>query len=113
MIVYQTADGVTCLAPAKLNVFLEVLGRRADGYHELETLMVTIDLADRIDCRDGPSGRIVLDCDDPKVPLGSANLVVQAAERLRQASGCDQGAVITLRKVVPMQAGLGGGSSDA
>lgn len=114
MIVNTTAEGVTCAAPAKLNLFLEVLDKRPDGYHELETLMVTIDLSDRLDCRDEPSGSIVLLCDDPRVPLGADNLAVRAAERLRQAAGAPSlGARIALRKEIPMQAGLGGGSSDA
>lgn len=113
MIVETTADGVIRSAPAKLNLFLEVLGRRADGYHELETLMVRIDLADTLHLRPAPTGAIAFSCDDPTVPTGEANLVVRAAERLRQARGCLLGVNIHLCKKIPMQAGLGGGSSDA
>jgi 4-diphosphocytidyl-2-C-methyl-D-erythritol kinase len=114
MIVRQRADGgVECLAPAKLNLFLEVLGKRPDGYHELETLMVTVDLHDTLSFTDDPSGRISLRCDDPSLPTGPENLVVQAAERLKADAGVDRGATISLAKAIPAQAGLGGGSSDA
>lgn len=107
------ADGVECLAPAKLNLFLEVLGKRPDGYHEIETLMVAVDLFDTLHVKDDPSGRITLRCDDPTLPTGSENLVVRAAERLRAEVGGRQGASITLSKSIPAQAGLAGGSSDA
>ena len=114
MIVRPWAEGgVECLAPAKLNVFLEVLGKRADGYHELETLMVVVDLYDTLRVIDDPGGAIALRCDDPSLPTGRENLVVRAAERLREASGIERGATIDLLKAIPAQAGLGGGSSDA
>jgi 4-diphosphocytidyl-2-C-methyl-D-erythritol kinase len=113
MIVRPFADGVEVLAPAKLNLFLEVLGRRPDGYHDVETLMVAVNLCDRLTFADDPSGRITLRCDDPCLPTGPANLVVRAAERLRAATGCPRGATITLEKAIPAQAGLAGGSSDA
>ncbi len=113
MIVRPVADGVEVLAPAKLNLFLEVLGRRPDGYHEVETLMVAVDLFDRLTFRDSPSGEITLRCDDPSLPTGSENLVVRAAERLRDDSGQGRGAHIDLRKSIPAGAGLAGGSSDA
>lgn len=107
------AGGVEVLAPAKLNLFLEVLGRRPDGYHEIETLMVSVDLHDRLTLADEPSGRIELRADDPSLPTGPENLVVRAAEALRAMAGVDRGARIALEKAIPMQAGLGGGSSDA
>lgn len=113
MIVRPNAGGVEVLAPAKLNLFLEILGRRPDGYHEVETLMVAVDLHDTLTFADDPSGRITLHCDDPTMPTGLDNLVVKAAERLKGASGCDRGATIGLRKAIPAQAGLAGGSSDA
>ena len=113
MIVRAEAGHVEVLAPAKLNLFLEVLGRRADGYHDIESLMVTVDLCDALTFDDDPSGRITLACDDASLPTGSENLVVQAAERLRAAIGGTRGARISLRKVIPAQAGLAGGSSDA
>jgi 4-diphosphocytidyl-2-C-methyl-D-erythritol kinase len=113
MIVRRIADGVECLAPAKLNLFLEVLGKRPDGYHELETLMVAVDLHDTLQFADDPSGRISLRCDDPSLPTGPENLVVRAAERLRAEAGPTRGAAIALHKAIPAQAGLAGGSSDA
>jgi 4-diphosphocytidyl-2-C-methyl-D-erythritol kinase len=113
MIVRTVAGGVEVLAPAKLNLFLEVLARRLDGYHEIESLMVTVNLHDTLTVSELEAGSLVLDCDDPSLPAGSENLVVRAAERLRAATGCTRGAKITLRKVIPSQAGLAGGSSDA
>jgi 4-diphosphocytidyl-2-C-methyl-D-erythritol kinase len=113
MIVRPVADGVEVLAPAKLNLFLEILGRRPDGYHELESLMVAVDLHDTLHFAADPSGAITLRCDDPTLPTGRENLVVRAAERLKVASGCPLGATIELSKAIPAQAGLAGGSSDA
>ncbi|MHC5543465.1 4-(cytidine 5'-diphospho)-2-C-methyl-D-erythritol kinase, partial [Singulisphaera rosea] len=106
MIVRPHAGGVEVLAPAKLNLFLEILGRRPDGYHEVETLMVAVDLHDTLTFADDPSGTITLQCDDPTMPTGRDNLVVKAAERLKESSGCDRGATIELRKAIPTQAGL-------
>jgi 4-diphosphocytidyl-2-C-methyl-D-erythritol kinase len=113
MIVRPTAEGVVALAPAKLNLFLEVLGKRADGYHDLESLMVTVNLHDTLTFVDDPSGRITLTCDDPTLPTGPENLVVKAAEGLRRVMGVERGASIHLTKAIPSQAGLAGGSSDA
>ena len=107
------ADGVEVLAPAKLNLFLEILGRRADGYHNIETVMVAIDLCDTLTFRDEPTGAFRLRCSDPALPAGADNLVIKAADRLREATGCRRGAEIDLHKVIPAQAGLAGGSSDA
>jgi 4-diphosphocytidyl-2-C-methyl-D-erythritol kinase len=113
MIVRDLDGGVEALAPAKLNLFLEILGRRPDGYHEIETLMVAVNLHDRLTFADDPSGAVTLSCDDPALPTGGGNLVVKAAERLKAATGCPRGATIVLNKVVPAEAGLAGGSSDA
>jgi 4-diphosphocytidyl-2-C-methyl-D-erythritol kinase len=113
MIVRPVAEGVEVLAPAKLNLFLEILGRRPDGYHELESLMVAVDLHDTLQFAVDPSGAIRLSCDDPTLPTGRENLVVKAAERLKAESGCPLGATIALTKAIPAQAGLAGGSSDA
>ena len=106
-------EGVEILAPAKLNLFLEVHGRRSDGYHESETLMVAVDLYDRLTFENDPSGEIALRCDDPTLAVGDMNLVVQAAKRLRAEAGGLHGARIVLEKKIPTEAGLGGGSSDA
>jgi 4-diphosphocytidyl-2-C-methyl-D-erythritol kinase len=115
-------------APAKLNLFLEVLGRRSDGFHELETLMVPIQLFDQLAFTpsDAPSsselGELLLDvrtcwrADAPvaaTIPTGRENLVVKALELLRERSGCRFGAHVRLTKRIPPAAGLGGGSSDA
>ena len=83
MIVRPFENGVEILAPAKLNLFLEITGKRADGYHDLESLMVTVDLHDTLTFHDDPSGQITLVCDDPSLPTGPENLVVKAAERLK------------------------------
>jgi 4-diphosphocytidyl-2-C-methyl-D-erythritol kinase len=113
MIVRSIAGGVEVLAPAKLNLFLEILARRPDGYHELESLMVTVDVYDTLVVTETDHEAIKLECSDPTLPTGSDNLVVKAAERLRAATGCSRGARIHLNKVIPAQAGLAGGSSDA
>src|SRR4051812_37069136 len=113
MIVRPVAGSVDILAPAKLNLFLEILGRRPDGYHEIESLMVAVDLLDTLRFVDDPSGAVTLWCDDPALPTGRENLVVRAAERLKAASGSARGVSIELRKAIPAQAGLAGGSSDA
>ncbi len=113
MIVRPIAGGVEVLAPAKLNLFLEVRARRPDGYHDIESLMVTVDLFDTLTLVDDPSGRVELRCDDPTLPTGPENLVVKAADRLKAATGSTRGARIDLKKAIPAQAGLAGGSSDA
>ena len=95
-------------APAKLNLFLHVLGRRADGYHELQTVFRLIDRADRIRLAARDDGEIVF-----AGPYGEDNLCVRAARLLRQESGSRLGADISLEKTLPVGGGLGGGSSDA
>jgi 4-diphosphocytidyl-2-C-methyl-D-erythritol kinase len=99
-------------APAKLNLYLRVLGRRADGYHEIETVFERINLADELTVESAPSG-ISLTCDEPTLSCGLDNLVVRAALLLHEFSGTAQGARIHLMKRIPIAAGLGGGSSDA
>lgn len=115
-------------APAKLNLFLDVLGRRGDGFHDLETLMVPIRLADQVSITPTPStsaaaGEIQLDVRScwpirspnllPVVPAGPDNLVVKSLKLFQERSGCRFGARVELVKRIPMAAGLGGGSSDA
>lgn len=99
-------------APAKLNLFLHVVGRRADGYHLLQTVFRFIDHADQLHFEPRNDGRIVLATPIPGVPPAS-DLTVRAGLLLQQASGCQQGATIHLAKQLPMGGGLGGGSSDA
>jgi 4-diphosphocytidyl-2-C-methyl-D-erythritol kinase len=113
MNVRTIAGGVEILAPAKLNLFLEVLSRRPDGYHEIESVMVAVSLWDTLIFEDDPSGEISLRCDEPALPVGGGNLVVKAAVRLQAAADNRHGARIVLSKAIPAQAGLGGGSSDA
>jgi len=99
-------------APAKLNLFLHVVGRRADGYHLLQTVFRFIDRADTLRFAPRADDRIVLATPIPGVPPDS-DLTVRAARLLQQATGCTQGATISLDKRLPMGGGLGGGSSDA
>jgi 4-diphosphocytidyl-2-C-methyl-D-erythritol kinase len=103
---------LTLPARAKINLHLRVLFRRPDGYHELRTIFQTIDLADILTLTPRPDGELSLACDDPGVPTDDRNLCLRAARRLREAAG-GSGARIELAKRIPVQAGLGGGSSDA
>jgi len=100
------------LAPAKLNLYLRVVGRRHDGYHEIETLFERVDLADEITLTLRPKG-IVVSCDDPTLDCGPENLVTKAAVLLQRTYGITQGAAIHIAKRIPIASGLGGGSSDA
>jgi 4-diphosphocytidyl-2-C-methyl-D-erythritol kinase len=107
-------DAVVIAAPAKLNLFLEILRKRPDGYHDLESLMVAVDLFDTLELRATAGGAIALTCDPPALPTGPDNLVYRAASALRiHADRPALGADIRLTKRIPAQAGLGGGSSDA
>jgi 4-diphosphocytidyl-2-C-methyl-D-erythritol kinase len=99
-------------APAKLNLFLHVVGRRADGYHLLQTVFRFIDRADTLYFEPRNDSQIVLANPIPGVPADS-DLTVRAARLLQEATGCRQGATIHLDKQLPMGGGLGGGSSDA
>ena len=96
---------------AKVNLTLEVLSKRSDGYHEIATVMQAVDLFDRLILEAAPT--ISLETDDATLPTDDRNLAARAATVLRQASGVEAGARIRLRKRIPVAAGLGGGSSDA
>jgi 4-diphosphocytidyl-2-C-methyl-D-erythritol kinase len=99
---------------AKINLGLEVLGVRQDGYHELRTLFQTIDLHDDLVIRRRPRGRgVTLRCDHPGVPKGEQNLAVRAATALLKHAGRAQGLEIAITKRIPVAGGLGGGSSNA
>ena len=100
------------LAPAKLNLFLHIVGRRPDGYHELQTCFQFVDLCDEITLRVRADGQIRRIKDLAGVPA-EADLCVRAARALREASGTSLGVDIDLRKKIPIGGGLGGGSSDA
>jgi 4-diphosphocytidyl-2-C-methyl-D-erythritol kinase len=101
-------------APAKINLCLKILGRRDDGFHEIETLIAPISLYDeiRIDKGDAKEG-IEFRCGDPSVPKGDENLAVRAAKAFFAATKIDPAVSIKLKKKIPHGAGLGGGSSDA
>ncbi len=103
-------ENISIKARAKINLTLEVLGRRNDGYHEVAGIIQTIDLHDTLSVQ--PSDDTTLECDRPEL-VSSDNLVLRAAALLREQTGCDKGARMVLRKVIPVSAGLGGGSSDA
>lgn len=99
-------------APAKLNLMLHILGRRADGYHELQTLFQFLDHGDELGFAVREDGMIRLHTEIPGVPHDS-NLIVRSARQLQRQSGCRRGADIWLDKRLPMGGGIGGGSSDA
>jgi len=100
-------------APAKINLHLEVLGLRPDGFHELAMVMQTLDLADQLSLRPTADGAISLVCDRSDLPTDGRNLIVQAAELLRARVGLPElGASIQLSKRIPIGAGLAGGSSN-
>ena len=143
MILHSSVSTVEVLAPAKLNLFLEVLARREDGYHEIETLMVPVTIFDtfrfavtsgkqiRLTCRwaygqraraqscsNHPSSLVTDPADDSQallgdLPTGASNIVLRAVELLRRRANVDAGATMHLIKRIPSAAGLGGASSDA
>jgi 4-diphosphocytidyl-2-C-methyl-D-erythritol kinase len=125
MHIASSADGVILSAPAKLNLFLEILGKRADGYHDIETLMVAVDLCDELRLARRGDGQLSLttrwlvaqqppsDAVLGDVPTGSSNIVIRALQRLRERAGVSLGAEIQICKRIPSAAGLGGASSDA
>lgn len=135
MIIQRTATGLQIAAPAKINLFLNVLGRRSDGYHEVQTLLCPISLFDQlsfevteqsdiefqlilpratVDQTATATTAMAASGSDPAwdIPADSSNLVVQAVRRVQQALGTTLGCRIQLRKAIPAAAGLGGGSSD-
>ena len=99
-------------ANAKLNLSLEIIGRRDDGFHELVSVMQAIDLADELVALPAPDGSVSLECNDPALADSSDNTVLSAAHLLKEAAGVEQGARLLLRKSIPVAAGLGGGSAD-
>ena len=103
---------ITVAAPAKVNLFLHVTGRRGDGYHEIESLFALVDLADSISLTPRADGVIEREGDVAGVPE-DADLAMRAARALKDAAGVPSGVTISVQKRIPMGAGLGGGSSDA
>ena len=124
MFIQRFDQGWVIRTPAKVNLFLEVLGKREDGFHQIDTVMCPVTLFDelRFQCRTDDRIDFSVFCDgqgnspaDPawKIPADSTNLVVRAIERVRAELGHRNGCCVTLHKRIPAQAGLGGGSSDA
>ncbi len=122
MHIRHSAAGLVVQAPAKLNLFFEVLAKRSDGYHEIETLMCPISWCDTLYFQETSDGQVSLACQPVRdarergldeVPQGPANLVLRAVELVRRRTGVRGGASLRLVKRIPAAAGLGGGSSDA
>ncbi len=103
---------ISLKAPAKINLFLEILGKRDDGYHEIETVMQEIDLVDNLQFEEIQEG-VRLKCNDKNIPSDENNLVCKAANLILNECGIKKGVLISLEKNIPVGAGLGGGSSDA
>lgn len=103
---------ISVQCPAKINLTLGVLGKRADGYHEIESIMQSITLVDNLNIESRSTG-IEIISDHPDLPTGKNNLIYQAVSLLTQYSGITRGVKINLKKQIPVAAGLGGGSSDA
>ena len=104
---------MTIQAHAKVNLVLRILAKRPDGFHDIETLMVPVSLADEIDIEVFSGSGIELECDQPDIPTGPENLVWRAVEVFQRHARLDFHTRITLKKNIPHGAGLGGGSSDS
>src|SRR5947209_6051624 len=113
MLITRYVNDVVVWAPAKVNLYLEVLAKRPDGYHELETLLVAVSLFDTLVFRDLPSPELRLRCNVRSLSTGPDNLIVRAARLLQQHARCARGADVRLVKRIPLAAGLAGGSTDA
>lgn len=113
MLIQRRGDAVVVWAPAKVNLFLEVLARRSDGFHEIATLMVAVSLYDTLECIPAPDKVLELTCDNDELSVGPDNLILRAAVLLRERAGAKRGARLTLSKRIPLAAGLAGGSTDA
>jgi len=104
---------ITLRSPAKLNLVLDVLAKRSDGFHELRTVFERIDLCDRITLTLRKDALVRIACDHPHVPKGPKNLAMKAAKQLQADMGISSGVTITIDKKIPVAAGLAGGSSNA
>ena len=103
---------MTVFSPAKINLYLRIVGKRPDGYHELETVMLPLDFGDQITLQSQKIG-LTLECDNPALPTDDSNLALRAAKKLAEAFSIEAVAKIALKKRTPLAAGLGGGSSNA
>jgi 4-diphosphocytidyl-2-C-methyl-D-erythritol kinase len=108
----QTTASLTVFSPAKVNLYLRIIGKRPDGYHELETVMLPLDFGDEIILESRKTG-LTLECDNPALPTDDSNLALRAAKKLAETFGTTSGTKISLTKRTPLAAGLGGGSSNA
>src|SRR5438105_1630674 len=99
-------------SPCKVNLLLNILGKRPDGFHELETVMHPVDVFDRLTFARGSQG-VQLTCSEPSLPTDSRNLVHRAATSFLQAAKINDGVRLHLEKRIPLAAGLGGGSGNA
>ncbi len=123
MLCRRSESSLVALAPAKLNLFLRVAGKRPDGFHDIETVMAAVDLYDtlifspstasRIELSVSLAGSLAADVPQPPIPTGPENLITRAALLLKEWASVSHGARIHLIKRIPSEAGLGGGSSDA
>jgi len=109
----ETLKTLSIFSPAKINLFLAVTGRRADGYHDLVSVVAPVEIGDTLRIEAGGGGEFALECDDASVPAGEENLVLRAARLFAEKTGWGGGARFVLEKRIPMGAGLGGGSSNA
>ncbi len=112
MVSHNGMNTLTIPSPAKINLFLKVLGKRPDGYHNLVSLMCRVDLFDQVTLSPGQRS-ISVRCAHPQVPDGEANIAHKAATAFLDALSITEGVTISIEKVIPVAAGLGGGSSNA
>ena len=100
-------------APAKINLYLEIINKRSDGYHNIESIMHTVSLFDTLEFLPTTDANIELTCSDKYLPTDSSNIVYKTAKKMQNKYGINRGIKIHLTKNIPMGAGLGGGSSDS
>jgi 4-diphosphocytidyl-2-C-methyl-D-erythritol kinase len=109
----RSTPTTTFLSPAKVNLILQVLHKRDDGFHEIRSLVQGVGLSDVVRIQLDPGGAVTLTCDDPGLPRDNRNLVIQACEALTEHVHTQRGATIHLTKRIPIASGLGGGSGNA
>lgn len=119
MYLLEQGSRIEVRAPAKINLFLEVIRRRPDGFHEIETLIAPVSIYDTLRLETTKNTNLTLQCrwglagDQPELPSAESNLVYKALTMLQEHAGCEKGASVELIKRIPMEAGMGGASSDA
>ena len=105
-------DRISVLAPAKINITLDILGRRSDGYHELRSIMQSVSVYDRLTITKTGRDGFEMTCSEPSVPCDERNLVIKAAKAFCEKHGITDGLLFELEKKIPSMAGMAGGSSD-